>query len=46
MEDLLTSFIDKFHAAITECLNNLLLNEGFYVQCNSVPQAVKSYNLG
>lgn len=40
-----TPLIDKFHAAITECLNKLFLNKGFYVQCNSMPQAVSSYNL-
>lgn len=42
----LTSLIDKFPAAVTECLNKLFLNEVFYVPCNSVPQAVSSYNLG
>lgn len=46
MWDLLTSVIDKFHAAITECLNKLFLNEGFYVQCSSVPQAASFYNMG
>lgn len=42
----LTSLIEKFHAAIIECLNKLFLNEVFYVPRNSVPQAVSSYNLG
>lgn len=41
-----THLFDKFHAALTECLNKLFLNEGFYVQCNSVPQAVSFSNLG
>lgn len=38
--------IDKFHAAIAECLKKLFLNEGFYFQCNSVPQAASSFNSG
>lgn len=41
-----THLFDKFHAALTECLNKLVLNEGFSVQCNSVPQAASFYNLG